>query len=78
MAATVSHIHEQAVFETARKIDSPAEREVYLKKACADDAALGKRVGELLRAFHEHDRFLEAPHPALVEALKPGDGDCCR
>src|SRR5260370_26994225 len=54
-------LDEQAIFEVARKIDSPAAREAYLQQTCGDDAAIGQRVRALLKAYEEGASFLESP-----------------
>ena len=48
------------VFNTARRL--PAEgRAAYLDEACAGDAALSRRVEELLQASEEAGDFFESP-----------------
>jgi serine/threonine protein kinase len=50
---------EVSVFETARKIESSADREAYLAEACAGDAAFRQRVEKLLSAFAAESQRLE-------------------
>jgi serine/threonine protein kinase len=54
-------LDEQALFEAARKLGSRDEREEYLQRVCGDDAAIGRRVRTLLKAYEEGASFLEAP-----------------
>ncbi len=56
---------EQVIFDIARKLPSGASREAYLSQACGDNAALQRRVQELLGAFDESGTFLQAPPPGL-------------
>ena len=72
---------EVAVFSDARRLPS-GERAAFLDKACVGDAALRRRVEELLLASDEAGNFLESPAavapggtirgPAMP-AEKPGD-----
>jgi tetratricopeptide (TPR) repeat protein/serine/threonine protein kinase len=67
-------LHEQAIFEVARKIDSREAREAYLQQVCGQDETLLRRVRALLRALEENASFLEAPPSALgVEAARTID-----
>ena len=52
---------EQAIFEVARNIDSREAREAYIQQICGDDAAIGRRVRALLKAYEERASFLESP-----------------
>ncbi len=44
---------EEEVFDAARKLNNPAEREAYLERACDDDPNLRERV-EALLSVHSH------------------------
>jgi serine/threonine protein kinase len=44
---------EEEVFDAARKLNDPAEREAYLERACEDDSNLRERV-EALLSVHSH------------------------
>ena len=73
-----SRLDDEAIFNVARKLDSPASREAYLREVCRDDSMLRERVAALLRA-HEDSGFLESPAvstgfiPDAAAALeKPG------
>ena len=59
-------LDEQAIFEAARKMETGAVRDAYLRQVCGDDAALGQRIRALLKAFEESASFLEAPASPLV------------
>ncbi|MCH8006263.1 MAG: hypothetical protein IH888_08545 [Planctomycetes bacterium] len=48
----------EQVFHEARAIESPSEREGYLKGACGNDAALRSKVDALLAADAEAGSFL--------------------
>ena len=74
---------EGAVFNAARRLPA-RERPAYLDEACAGDAALRKRIEELLKASEEAGDFLERPAanpPGPAETIslnlalseKPGD-----
>src|SRR2546423_1368783 len=54
---------EQAIFEAARPMDSRGAREAYLQQI-GGDAARGKRVRALLKAYEESASFLEPPAAA--------------
>ncbi len=45
--------HEEEVFDAARKLEDPAEREAYLERACDDDSNLRERI-EALLSVHSH------------------------
>jgi serine/threonine protein kinase/tetratricopeptide (TPR) repeat protein len=69
---------ELAVFSDARRLPS-GERAAFLDKACVGDAALRRRVEELLLASDEAGNFLESPAAvpldgtARLSSNKPGD-----
>ena len=63
------HLDEQALFEVARKIDSREAREAYLQQICGDDAAIGQRVRDLLKAYEESASFLEPSAAAPVGTI---------
>jgi serine/threonine protein kinase/WD40 repeat protein len=62
-------LDEESVFQTARKIDRPDVRRLYLIQACGSDADLHARVVALLRANDEEQSFLERP---AVTPFTPG------
>src|SRR5436190_201939 len=51
-------LNEQKV--SARNIKGCDLREAYLREACGDDVAMGRRVRDLLRAYEENDSLLDA------------------
>ena len=59
--------HEAAVFGAARRL-SAGQRAAYLDEACAADAALRRRVEELLRANEEAGSFLSELAPEAQPA----------
>ena len=68
-AMTEPFERELSVFSAARRLP-PAERAPYLDRACAGDAALRRRVEELLRADEDAEGFLQKPAPG---AQRPED-----
>jgi serine/threonine protein kinase len=57
--------HEEEIFDAARKIDDPAEREAYLERACYDDPALRERVESLLAVLCNADQLFTECTSAL-------------
>jgi eukaryotic-like serine/threonine-protein kinase len=53
-------IAEKEVFNGARQIAAPEERQAYLQKACGHDPAAMHRVLELLRVYDQERSFLES------------------
>ena len=53
-------MREQEVFNKARRITSPQQRDKFVKKQCGDDENLHHRVTSLLCAFDEQPDFLES------------------
>ena len=62
---SVQLLHEQAIFEEARKARSPEARQALLDQKCGQDDELKRRVVALLRASEESASFLESPPPGL-------------
>jgi eukaryotic-like serine/threonine-protein kinase len=64
------------IFNDARSIADPAQREGYLREACRGDAGLLKEVQSLLDADRESQNFLKtsvgATGPAALPAETPG------
>ena len=54
-------LDEKAIFNVARRIDSPDARAEYLHQVCGADGVLFERVDTLLRAYVEQASFLELP-----------------
>jgi hypothetical protein len=69
------NLEEEAIFNVARKIESPEARENYLEQTCGADAALRARVQALLGVHEEDSSFLQPPVPGLPEPLLPGTPD---
>jgi serine/threonine protein kinase/Tfp pilus assembly protein PilF len=63
-------LDEAAVFNAARKIDLPDQREAYLRQACGNDRETHDRVITLLAAYDAQRDFLESPP---VEIGPPSD-----
>jgi serine/threonine protein kinase/tetratricopeptide (TPR) repeat protein len=59
----IHDLDEEAIFNLARKIDSPEAREVYLRQVCGGDEALLARVQMLLKVHDREKSFLAAPAP---------------
>jgi len=49
---------EETIFNAARQLTEPAQRALYLKWACAEDAAFRERIERLLTAEQQADAFL--------------------
>jgi tetratricopeptide (TPR) repeat protein len=60
---------ERSIFLAALEIDDPAQRAVYLDRACAGDPALRSQLEQLLKAHQEPGRFMERPAPVLVATV---------
>jgi serine/threonine protein kinase/tetratricopeptide (TPR) repeat protein len=55
----------KAIFDRALEIESAADRQAFLEKACAGDAELRRKVEGLLRAYEQAGEFVQGPAPAL-------------
>ena len=63
------------VFGRALALESPVERDAYLAKACAGDAALRAEVEQLLGAHAAAEGFLaEESRPADSISTSPANG----
>lgn len=60
-------VDEKAVYNIARRIESPQARAEYLEQVCGDRPEVVQRVADLLRVHDEEQSFLEAPPVALGE-----------
>jgi WD40 repeat protein/serine/threonine protein kinase len=58
---------EEAIFQVARRIESPEGRRLYLQQACGDDQALRARVEALLDVYDRESSFWQ-PLPPLPAA----------
>jgi serine/threonine protein kinase len=69
---------EKAIFNAARRIETPEARRRYLEQACADQPDLHARILALLRIHDQELSFLESPAPGLhvetVDTLGEGPG----
>jgi serine/threonine protein kinase/tetratricopeptide (TPR) repeat protein len=61
--------HANELFLKARELRSPGERQQFLDRACAGDAALRAEVEALLQADDRAGSFLESPAPDLVATV---------
>ena len=52
-----------------------AERAAFVERACGDDAALRRRIEELLAAHENVDPFLERPR-GVRNLIKPDEHRC--
>jgi serine/threonine protein kinase/WD40 repeat protein len=62
---------EREIFDAALAIAEPAQRSVYLDKACADDPALRAHVSGLLQMHGQLGSFLEGPKPTARTVGEP-------
>src|SRR5207244_11135862 len=78
LAMTHAKLDEEAIFNVARKIPSPAARAAYLEQACGADAVLRGRVRALLDVHEKDQSFLAAPAATTAatidEAIREGPG----
>lgn len=65
---TVS-VDDQSIFEAARRITSPEDRQAFLREKCGDDHVLLQHLQALIKAFDEHQSFLETPPSELVRTV---------
>ena len=63
------------IFNSALELDDPAARDLYLKEACGDDAALCERVEKLLQAHGEAGGFFSQPLKSALPAGLASAGD---
>ena len=63
----MADLDEAAIFNAARKIELPDERQAYLRQACGDDPDTFERVAAMLRVYESERDFLESP-PAVLGA----------
>lgn len=61
---------EVTVFLAARKIESAAERAVYLERACDGNSVLRERVEKLLHTSEKESSFLEQPASGLIDDVE--------
>ncbi len=65
---------EESIFASAIEIDSPAEREAYVKSVCGENPRLHDRLQALLKSHDEESEFLKPPQRTESDAPieKPG------
>ena len=68
----MAELDEASIFNAARKIEIPDERDTYLRRACGADGQMYERVATLLRTYDEERTFLESP-PAEIGPRAGGD-----
>jgi serine/threonine protein kinase len=56
---------EQSLFEAARELRDPTQRNAFLREACGEDSALRIRIENLLSAGEQADKFFAGCAPAL-------------
>ena len=61
---------EEAIFNDARKIESPPKRAEFLKEVCGDDHRLKARVEALLGVHEQEPEFLQAPPSGLAPTIE--------
>jgi len=64
-----TRLTEEEIFKVAREISAAQARTAYLQQACGDDAALLKRVVDLLQVAEEERSFLEHPAAAYCSTI---------
>ena len=74
----IQQLDEEAIFQLARKIDSPDVREGYLEQACGANQPLRARVQALLRVHEQDKSFIQVPAADIVatvdEPISEGPG----
>ena len=65
---TSEKLDEKAIFNVARRIESPDARAEYLHQVCGPDGNLIERVETLLSAYEEQASFLESPPAGSASA----------
>ncbi|MBO0697650.1 MAG: tetratricopeptide repeat protein [Zavarzinella sp.] len=65
---------EAAIFNSARRIHAPEDRDAYLDRVCGDDRGLRTRVEALLRIHDEEPTFLQSPAEEFDEPVGEGPG----
>src|SRR5262245_47025310 len=75
-------MNERDIFIAAMQKKDAAERQVYLRKACGDNAALREHLEGLLEAFEKAGSFLEAAPPGgsrtITDQNQEGPGTLVR
>ena len=66
---------EASIFNSARQIESPEERDAFLSDACGEDSTLRQRIEKLLAEFGEESQLLTQPPSGLEETIVPEPRD---
>jgi tetratricopeptide (TPR) repeat protein len=66
LAMATQPLDEEAIFQLARKIESPDGRAGYLEQVCGDNPPLRARVQALLDVQEQDSSFLRVPAAAIV------------
>jgi tetratricopeptide (TPR) repeat protein len=72
----IQPLDEEAIFQLARKIDSPEVREGYLEQVCGGDPPLRSRVQALLRVQEQDKSFLQVPAAAIIVTVDEPPSEC--
>ena len=62
---------EETLFDAARKLTNPTQRQAFLDAACADNAELRRRLEVLLSAESDADKFFGESGAALINPTDP-------
>ena len=70
---------EEAIFDLARRIESPEARADYVDQACGANSQLKSRIAELLMTYDREQSFLEHPPeelaPTTAQSISENPGD---
>jgi serine/threonine protein kinase/WD40 repeat protein len=77
-AVAVPDLKEEAIFDTARRIEVQQDRHLYVHQACGNDLALQARVEALLRVYDADRSFLQPPEGLLAGTRLVGEGPGAR
>jgi serine/threonine protein kinase/tetratricopeptide (TPR) repeat protein len=72
---SVANPDEKAIFNAARRIESPEARRLYVTQACGDDRTLCERIEALLRVHDEDATFLRPPAEQLRAGPEPAPAE---
>jgi hypothetical protein len=60
------HKNEEAIFKAAIKLEPKAERDIYLKQACGDDAELWRLINMSLKTNNIYQKGFYIPRGLLL------------
>src|SRR5262245_43859611 len=72
---SVANPDEKAIFNAARRIESPEARRLYVTQACGDDRTLCERIEALVRVPDEDATFLRPPAEHLRAGPEPAPAE---